>query len=151
MNTNNLSQLDKSTVLFYCCVFIGYLIYTASGLVIISNNYSRLNCTNMWIYSTVSLLIPFATFLIQLCVFPFLFTNLKNISYFSAIMALFGGLSIYDCSTINNLWFFSIVTFIFQIIVSIFPIIMKIYLFFRGLKTPCCCCDDSIIEEDNNL
>ena len=114
MSNDNLSQLDKSTFLFYSCVFIGYLIYTAFGLVIISNNNSRLNCTNMWIYSIISLLLPFASFLIQLCAFPFLFTDLKNISYFSGIMALFGGLTIFNCTTIDNLWFFSIVTLFFK-------------------------------------
>jgi hypothetical protein len=154
-DNNNLSHLKKnlniSSIVFYAFLLFGYLFYTFFGILIIANNDNRLACTNMWIYTLVSILIPFAVFLIQLCAFPFLFTDIKNLSYFSCIMVIFGGLTIFSCNDINNLWVFSIITFIIQIFIALFPIIMKIYLFFYGLKTPCCCCDDSTVEENNNL
>ena len=151
MSDNSLSQLSIPSILFYFLVFIGYLVYTVFGLILITNNDYRIACENMWIYTLISILVPFAAFLIQTCAFPFLFTDIKNFSYFSCLMAIFGGLSIFSCNVLNDLWIFSIITFILQIFVALFPLIMKIYLFFRGLKTPCCCCDDTVIEENNNL
>ena len=147
----SINNINVSTTMFYVFATIGYLVYTVFGLLLIANQNSRLSCHNMWIYVLVSLLVPFAMVLVQMCTCPFLFTEMKNISYFSFLMTIFGGITIFTCNNISSFWIFAVITFVLQIIVTLLPLIMKLYAFLYNLKTPCCCCDDSIKEENNNL
>ena len=123
-----------SNIILYLSIFLCYSVYTIFGLIIVITNYMLEECNYLWVYILLSLLIPIAFILIQLCTCPFLFTEFKNISYFMFLMVIFGGISVFSCIENSILWIFGLVTFIIQIIIAIFPIIMNLFL--CDLKTP---------------
>lgn len=142
MNKYNLAK-----IVFYSLLFLLYFVYTIYGIFIITNDYSSVVCQHLWIYVLLSLLIPLALLLLQACACPFLFTDLKNISFFFFFMVIFGGISVFSCIKNNSLWIFALVSFIFQIFIAMFPIIMKFYVFLCSLKTPCCCDGNTNVKE----
>lgn len=136
-------------IIFFVSLILGFIAYEIIGLLLIINEYTEGSCYNLWIYILLSLLIPLALVLLQMCAFPFLFTKIENISFIIFFMTVFGAVSISTCNLINSIWIFGLITLIFQIIITALPFIFKIYTFLCGLKTPCCCCNH-YIPEDNN-
>ena len=70
-------------------------------------------------------------------------------------MATFGGISVYSCPDISNVWIFALVSLIIQTFIFLLPMLIKIYVCLCNIKTPCCCVDTDYylneIEDDNEV
>jgi len=132
-----ISELNWCNISLGLLILISYFTYSILGIIVLNSN----NFNNLWIYNLISLLVvPFFT-IIFMCGYS---RDYIHYLFYLAIFVLIivGGFYTFNNEDNNNLWQFSLTTFILQILALFFTSLIRFYAFICSLKTPCCCIDN---------
>lgn len=119
------------------------LIYIAISVTFLANNHDTMgNCSLLWWYNLLSLIIPIELFIMMICCKCDIYNRFGFVLLIFLGMAIWGGTEIfkYDCEYLTdyNFWAFALFNFILQILIIIYPIIELIRYCICSIPTPCC-------------